>query len=122
MTSSNLGSFRSLSAFPDVLTTGLTVAHPPSITTERSVDAIPSVRPFFLDRGLIAFTFPGEQSYNCLEQFDECADPRKHKMLFGVGGLDQSDSGDDRGDKYSELGYFTSFQKLYRCSSDGYYD
>ena len=122
MTSSNLGSLISLSAFPDVLTTGLTVAHPPSATTKRSVDAIASVGPFFLGCGLIALTFPGEQSDNCLEQFDESADPRKHKILFGVGGLDQSDPGDDRGDECSELRHFACLQKFHRCSSDGYYD
>jgi hypothetical protein len=122
VTSSNLGSLISLSAFPDVLTTGSTVAQPPSIATERSIDATANVRPFFFCGRLIALTFPGEQSDNCLEQFDERANPRKHKILFGVGGLDQSDTGDDRGDECSELRHFACLQKFYRGSSHSYYD
>jgi len=122
VTSSNLGSFINLSAFPDVLTTGLVVAHPPSTSAKSAVDTTASVRPFFFVRRLIALTFPGEQSYNCLEQFDECADPRKHKILFCVGGLDQADPGDDRGNECTELGNFPGLQEFNRGSSHGDYD
>ena len=39
-----------------------------------------------------------------------------------IGGLDQSDPGDDRGDECSELRHFACLQKFHRCPSDGYYD
>ena len=43
-------------------------------------------------------------------------------MLFGVGSLDQPDSGDDRGDEYSKIGHFACLQKFHRCPSNSYYD